>query len=232
MRCEYIPCSCFDEASFPTRRLGDFPHFFQSDHLNETPSTVSFTEVLFLSSCCFYSVAPPKAPADAHTHTHISKQRRPIKQKHLSSFDVRGAAAGQLSLDGADLLALGLQRAALLLRRAGRALVGRAGPPPLRAVALVGQDEGLPALRSDELNAQLGRRPTRTPRTHRRRPRQNLRLRLAHAVGEGGDAALLEVLVHEGVDDGVVEAVEEADGLDDGDDHVQRDVVVLLLQVV
>lgn len=54
----------------------------------------------------------------------------------------------------------------------------------------------------------------------------------AEAVGEGGDAALFELLVHEGVDDGVVEAVEEADGLNDGDDHVERDLAVLVLQVV
>lgn len=116
------------------------------------------------------------------------------------------------------------------MRGAGQGLLGRAGGRPFLAVALM--DEGLPALRSDELNAQLGRRTPRTACHPHHLPRQSLRLWLAHTVGEGGDAALLEVLVHEGVDDGVVEAVEEADGLYDGDDHVQRDVVVFLLQVV
>lgn len=145
---------------------------------------------------------------------------------------MRRAAAGQFSLDGADLLALGLHGVALLVQGTDQVLVGRAWAPPIRAMALMGQDEGLPALRSDELNVQLGRRPPRTTCHPHHGPRLSLRLRLAHAVGEGGDAALLEVLVHEGVDDGVVEAVEEADGLDDGDDHVQRDVVVLLLNVV
>lgn len=52
------------------------------------------------------------------------------------------------------------------------------------------------------------------------------------ALRERGHAALLEILVHEGVHDGVVEAVEEADGLDDSDDHVDRDAVVLVLQVI
>lgn len=60
----------------------------------------------------------------------------------------------------------------------------------------------------------------------------NLLVRLSDAVGEGGDAALLEVLVHKGVHDGIVEAVEEPDGLNDGDDHVERDSVIFLLQVV
>lgn len=54
----------------------------------------------------------------------------------------------------------------------------------------------------------------------------------ADAVGQSGNAGLLEVLVHEGVDNGVVKAVEEADGLDDGDDHVHRDAVVFVLQIV
>lgn len=66
-RCEYIPCSCFDETSPPTRRLSDFLHFFQSDHLNETPSTVSFTEVLFRPAAVSPQL-PPKAPTDAHKH--------------------------------------------------------------------------------------------------------------------------------------------------------------------
>lgn len=55
---------------------------------------------------------------------------------------------------------------------------------------------------------------------------------LSDAVGEGGDAALLEVLVHEGIHDGIVEAVEEPDGLYNGDNHVQCDSVVFLLQVI
>ena len=54
----------------------------------------------------------------------------------------------------------------------------------------------------------------------------------ADALGQRGDAALLEVLVHEGVDDGIVEAVEEADGLDHGDDHVDRDAIVFILQII
>lgn len=49
---------------------------------------------------------------------------------------------------------------------------------------------------------------------------------------KSGNAVLLEVLVHEGVDDGVVEGVGEADGLDHCDDHVHRDLVVVLLQVI
>lgn len=55
-----------------------------------------------------------------------------------------------------------------------------------------------------------------TPQVHRKR----------------GHAVLLEVLVHEGVDDGVVEGVGEADGLHHSDDHVHRDLVVVLLQLV
>lgn len=51
-------------------------------------------------------------------------------------------------------------------------------------------------------------------------------------MGEGGDAALLEVLVHEGVHDGIVEAVEKPNGLNNGDDHVQCDSVIFLLKVI
>lgn len=85
----------------------------------------------------------------------------------------------------------------------------------------VRHNEGFSALGFDELYAQFGRHHSRT-----------LRFGFPEAVGEGGDAALLKVLVHEGVHDGVVEAVEEPDGLNDSDDHVQRDSVVFLLQVV
>lgn len=81
--------------------------------------------------------------------------------------------------------------------------------------------EGLSALGLDELYSQIGRH--HGPR---------LLGGLSHAVRQRRDAALLKVLVHEGVDDGVVEAVEEADGLDDGDDHVERHSVVFLFQVV
>ncbi len=79
----------------------------------------------------------------------------------------------------------------------------------LRAVALIGFQEGFSALGFDELHAQFG-------------PHHGaaLLVGLSDAVGEGGDAALLEVLVHEGIHDGIVEAVEEPDGLNDGDDHV------------
>jgi len=75
-------------------------------------------------------------------------------------------------------------------------------------------------LRFDELHARFG-------------PRRGdaLRVRLLNAVGEGGHAALLEVLVHEGVHDGIVEAVEEPDGLNNGDDHVEGDSVILVFQI-
>lgn len=59
-----------------------------------------------------------------------------------------------------------------------------------------------------------------------------LLVRFADAVGEGGDTALFEVLVHEGVHNGVVEAVKESDCLNDGYDHIKRDSVVFLLQVI
>ena len=55
---------------------------------------------------------------------------------------------------------------------------------------------------------------------------------LAEARGECGDAALLEVLVHEGVDDRVVEGVEEANGLHHRNDHVNGDLIVVFLQVI
>lgn len=47
-----------------------------------------------------------------------------------------------------------------------------------------------------------------------------------------GHAALFKVLVHEGVDDGIVEGVGEADGLNHSDDHVERHLVVALLQII
>lgn len=52
------------------------------------------------------------------------------------------------------------------------------------------------------------------------------------AVGEGRDAALLEVFIHEGINNWIVEAVEEPNGLNYSDDHVQGDSIVLLLQII
>lgn len=91
----------------------------------------------------------------------------------------------------------------------------------LRAVAFVWLQEGFSASGFDELHAQ--------PR-HRRG--DALLVGFADALGEGGDAALFEVLVHERVHNGIVEAVEEPDGLNDGDDRVQGYAVIFLLQVI
>lgn len=52
------------------------------------------------------------------------------------------------------------------------------------------------------------------------------------AVGQGGDAALFEVLIHEGIHDRIVEAVEEPNGLNNGDEHGKCHPVVFLLQVI
>lgn len=70
----------------------------------------------------------------------------------------------------------------------------------------------------DELHGQFGRHHDVT-----------LRIRFSDAVGEGRDAAFLEVLVHESVHDGIVEAVEEPNGLNNGDDHVKFDSIIFLL---
>ena len=52
------------------------------------------------------------------------------------------------------------------------------------------------------------------------------------ALGEGEDKILLNVLVHKGIDDRVVEGVGEADGLGDGHDNFHCDVVEPLIQVI
>lgn len=91
----------------------------------------------------------------------------------------------------------------------------------LQAIAFVWLQEGFSTLGFDELHTQSRRRHSAT-----------LLGRLSNAVGEGGEATLLEVLVHEGVDDGIVEAVEEPDGLNSGDDHVECDSVIFVLQVI
>ncbi len=81
--------------------------------------------------------------------------------------------------------------------------------------------ESFSALGFDELHVQFGR--------HRNGA---LLVGFSDAVGEGGDAALLEVLVHEGVHNGVVETIEEPDGLNNGNDHVECDSIVFFLQVI
>lgn len=129
-----------------------------------------------------------------------------------------GGVCRHFCLDGDNFLPHGLGGAASECG-AGRAFLRRA---PLRPPGFVRLHEGFPALGLDEVHAEFGRR----------RRRGHLLVGLPDALGEGGDAALLEVLVHEGVDDGIVEAVEEADGLDHGDDRVDRDAVVFVLQIV
>lgn len=57
-------------------------------------------------------------------------------------------------------------------------------------------------------------------------------VRFTETVGEGRNTALLEVLIHEGIHDWIVEAVEESNGLNNGDDHVQGDAVILLFQII
>lgn len=66
----------------------------------------------------------------------------------------------------------------------------------------------------------------------RRRCGAALLVRFSDAVGQGGDAALLEILIHEGIHDRIVEAVEEPNGLNNGDDHVKFHPVIFLLQVI
>lgn len=134
-----------------------------------------------------------------------------------SSFDLSGAVRRQVRLYGGDFFAYYFQQA-LPVRGARGALLGRV---LLGAVVLARLEEGLSALGLDELHAHLGRRLGSA-----------LLAGSPDAVGQSGDAALLEVLVHEGVNDGIVEAVEEADGLDNGHDHVEGDAVVFLLQVI
>lgn len=73
----------------------------------------------------------------------------------------------------------------------------------------------------DELHAQSGPHRSAT-----------LLVRFADAMGEGGHAALFEILIHEGIHDRIVEAVEEPDGLNNGDYHVKCDSVIFLLQVI
>lgn len=131
------------------------------------------------------------------------------------SLDLRGAFRREFSLNG-DFFTY-FQRA-LSMWRTCRAFLCWV---PLWTVACARLDEGFSTLRSDELHAQFGRRHDSSPL-----------VRFLYAVGEGGDAALLEVLVHEGVHDGIVEAVEEPDGLNNGDDHVDCDSVVFLLQII
>lgn len=134
-----------------------------------------------------------------------------------SSFDLGGGVGRQFRLDGGDFLPNGL---------GGAVSVGRARRASLRRVllqvpGLVRLHEGLPALGFDKVHAEFGRRHG-----------GHLLVGLSDALGEGGDAALLEILVHEGVHDWIVEAVEEADGLDHGDDHVDGDAVVFVLQII
>lgn len=162
-----------------------------------------------------------------HMASDINGTKQEDQAQHLDSlnlesppsfsFDLRGAVRRQLCLDGGDFFPHYFQ-GALSMCRARRAFLCWA---LLRAVAFVWLKEGFPALGFDVLHAQFGRHHSAT-----------WLVGFPDTLGEGGDATLLEVLVHEGVHDGVVEAVEEPDGLNYGNDHVERDAVIFVLQVI
>lgn len=88
-------------------------------------------------------------------------------------------------------------------------------------MAFIGLHKGFSPLGFNEVQAQFGRHHSSA-----------LLVRFPDALGEGGDAALLEILVHEGIYNGIIKAVEEPDGLNDGDDHVNRDSVIFVLEVI
>lgn len=85
-------------------------------------------------------------------------------------------------------------------------------------MAFIGLNKGFSPLGFDEVQAQFGRHHSSA-----------LLVRFPDALGEGGDAALLEILIHEGIHNGIIKAVEEPNGLNDGDDHINCDSVIFVL---